>query len=572
MRKILVGTLLLLVPCGVEAQARAVRDAGLPASVEARLLDLLDAPDTRVRSGPGSLDASEHLTGALFVEGGPFTVAGRVEGDVVMVGGELILDVRARVDGEVVVVNGSLSGEVGRLAAVSLYRGPQSHASTRRAVRRGHASHAHHERDVEVDVRGSCRAPRCRTDAPEEERWDEWDRHVMGDMDLTLRVDESYNRVEGLPLLFGPVIRTGGRNPLRVEALGIWRSVHGDFDTDDMGYLVRAEQDLLGGRMRLGASARSTIDAIESWQLTDLESSLASALFHSDRRDWYAREGWAAHATVSPRSLPVTATLEYRDEEHGGVPVRDPWALAGGDWRAQPRAAEGSLRSLVGSLEIDTRDASDDPYTGGLVSVRLQHALDADLTLATGAASAVSFDAPFTSVFLDARRYLPVGHRSTLALRGVAGGAVGDAALPPQMQHALGGVGSLPGYHVFQLDCGARAAGPVAPGGRYPAYGCDRMALLQAEYRGGVEIHLGEGWDDDDHWDIDFDFDWAFFFDAGRGWALEEAEQAGRVDSPTLLDAGAGLLFGDDLGLYWAVPLSGDGGGSTFFVRLQRRF
>ncbi|HUH13855.1 MAG TPA: polymer-forming cytoskeletal protein, partial [Longimicrobiales bacterium] len=364
MKRILATTLLLLsVPCAGHAQQRAVREAGLPGPVERRLLMLLEAPDTRVRSGPGRLEAAERVPGALFVEGGTYAVAGRVEGDLVMLGGELVIEPGARVDGEVVVVNGSLSGEVDRLTALSVYRreGAGAHAE-------GHArpdGRWRHGDEVDVEVRPSCREPRCRRghDDRDDHGWEHWDHPVTGDLDLSLRVEESYNRVEGLPLLFGPVIHTAGRYPLRIEALGIWRSVHGDLDTGDMGYLVRAEQRLLRGRVRFGAGARSTIDAIEGWQLSDLESSLATLLFHSDRRDWYERTGWSAHATVAPRSLPLSATLEYRDEEHASVPVRDPWALGGGGWRAQPLVAEGALRSLVGSVEIDTRDSRRDPYT-----------------------------------------------------------------------------------------------------------------------------------------------------------------------------------------------------------------
>ncbi|HUH13127.1 MAG TPA: hypothetical protein VMK65_08450, partial [Longimicrobiales bacterium] len=215
--------------------------------------------------------------------------------------------------------------------------------------------------------------------------------------------------------------------------------------------------------------------------------------------------------------------------------------------------------------------------TGSLVSVRLQHALDSDLTLSTAPGlprAPVAFGAPFTSAFVDARHFMPVSYRATLALRALAGGALEGTALPPQMQHALGGVGSLPGYRAFQLDCGARAAGAVGADGRYPLYGCDRVALFQAEYRGGVDIHVGEGdlGHGHHHWDMDLDFDWALFFDAGRGWAFEGADVTPRAGTRTLYDAGVGLLFGDDVGLYWAVPLSGDGGGSTFFVRLGRRF
>lgn len=557
---------LLMVPAPGVAQRSAVEAAELPRDTESRLLALLDDPRTEVRRGPGRLEAGERVQGALFVEGGPFTVAGVVEGELVVLNGDLTLESGAEVSGDVTVVGGSVTEGTDATirGSISIYRTSEGRYVDSRRSR---------DRD-----RGDCRRPGCRRDG-EGRDWDEvddWEEHLWGDASATIRVDESYNRVEGLPVLFGPVLQTGGSAPLRIEALGIWRSVSGDFDTEDMGWLVRAEQGLFDRRLRLGGSWRSVMEPIEAWHMSDLESSLSTVLFHEDPRDWYEREGWSAHLALRPRSVPVSATLEYRDDEHRSAPVRDPWALGGGGWRAQPLAAEGSLRSVVLSAELDTRDSRGDPFAGWLLRGSVRHAPDPDLVLETSPGlprAPIAFDDALTTAFVDVRRYLPVGRRATLALRGVAGGALSENALPPQLHHAAGGVGTLPGHADFALDCGARAAGATAREGSYPLYGCDRLALFQAEYRSGVHIGVGSGdWDDD--WrgvDIDLDFDWVFFFDAARGWALEGPSPVVREDAGPLYDAGVGLLFGD-LGVYFAAPLGDGGGDSRFFLRLRRRF
>src|SRR5690606_19287984 len=122
----------------------------------------------------------------------------------------------------------------------------------------------------------------------------------------------------------------------------------------------------------------------------------------------------------------------------------------------------------------------------------------------------------------------------------------------------------------MRVDCGARglrgtldadAASPTF----FARYGCDRIALFQAEYRGGISVDISWADDEDeafDGWDWGFDWDgdltWALFFDAARGWAFEGASPAPRRDTGTLYDVGAGLLFDDGLGVYVAVPLNGD--------------
>jgi len=173
-----------------------------------------------------------------------------------------------------------------------------------------------------------------------------------------------------------------------------------------------------------------------------------------------------------------------------------------------------------------------------------------------------------------------------LNFRAFYGGAVNGASVPPQFQIALGGEGSLPGYPLMSIDCGARrtrlqiqrvafdddaeATQPV-----FPSYGCDRAALCQIEYRGRLGFNLDLGPDDDDDWArdwgwyplVDLDPHWVAFFDLGRGWS--ESDPA--LDTTTFSDLGLGLFLGD-IGLYWSYPLEGERRGVNFFIRLQRRF
>jgi outer membrane protein assembly factor BamA len=347
---------------------------------------------------------------------------------------------------------------------------------------------------------------------------------------------------------------------------------------------VRAEQFIGGHRdFRVGASIQSVVDPIESWNLNKVEASLASFVLHQDYRDYFEREGWSGYLKFTPRATGVTAQVEYRDEKHRSQAARDPWTIFDNseNWRLQPMVAEGNLRSLNGLLEIDRRDDDDFATSGFFLRGELTHALGGNLRhpvmelQPAGIPDAYTTD--FTTGLIDARVYRRVGYNSTLSFRFLGAGAITDAPLPPQFQHALGGAGSLPGFSAFSADCGARRSA-VSTGDDqlfFPYYGCDRTALFSAEYRGGFDLHFGglDVWDDEDDWDWDVDAhpNWVLFFDAARGWAHDAAKARGAIDTETLYDVGAGILLGD-FGIYGAVPLTGDDRALRFFVRLGARF
>lgn len=540
---------------------------GLPAATAERIEALLaDAATVRFH-GNAVVAADRIVEGAVVAEGGVLRVAGTVRGHMVTLGAELVLEPGARVLGDVLVVDGGLRGEEDAeiTGSVTVY-GP-SHDRAR--VRRIHGPAG---------------------------RWEDRDDRIAGRRgyaDFRVEVAGNYNRVEGLPLAFGPDIRTGGTLPMRIEALAIWRTDAGPLtDSERMGYVARAEQFLPGGALRLGASVRSTLQPIEAWSVTDVEASLATAVLHEDRRDYFAREGWSAYARLAPRGFPLDAVVEYREERHGTLAARDPWTLfsGGGAWRLQPLVGEGRIRSLHGALSMDGVRGWDFGQRGWYATATLEHVLDGQLTvpqlsLPPGAPGGIvpgrTFEAGYTAALLDLRRYQNAGLGGILGVRVVAGGGLEKAPLPPQYQHALGGAGSLPGYGLFSADCGARdhvGTRGDGPGEArfHPAYGCDRFGLVQAEYRGGFDLHFGgrdhragkaRGWRPHD---FDVDVDWTVFFDAGRGYAYAaDGRTAG--DTGMLYSVGAGFVLGD-VGLYGAVPLTGSDRDLRFFVGLGPRF
>ncbi len=576
--------LLLALATPVAAQEQEIRNANLPPALEWELLRMYEGEAER-HDGPTTIERLQVVRGDVAAMGGPLRVAGRIMGDVAMVNGDVIVEAGGSVTGSITVVGGEVrmveDAEVG--GTITAYG-----ASERRHDR-------NRDRDRGWDWEWG------------DDRDDEWDRRRRdryrdrGYSRLTLRTGSSYNRVEGLPVMFGPIIQTAGERPLRLEALAIWRSESGaSLDTDRMGYQVRAEQFLARDRrLSIGGSVFSVVDPLDRWQISDLEASLAAVIFHDDYRDYFDRTGWSAFVRGEPvRGL--DARLEYRREEHGALAAGDPWTLFHGNdrWRYQPMIATGDIDILSGSLELDLRDDRDDPARGwyGRLSVErplagslsrpqllgVLPATDPDLgtpTLPGDWLPAAEVSTDFTRAFVDLRRYSMVGYDSQLNIRLAGGGSVGETPLPAQFQTALGGLGTLPGFDTFHADCGARNR--VGYSGAKPfftSYGCDRFALAQVEYRGNLSLDFGFGepdYDDDDWWDdvnIDLSPTWVVFFDAGRGWAYGTPALEGDRDTGTLFDAGVGFLI-DELGIYAALPLNGDVEQEPrFFIRLGRRF
>lgn len=563
-------TLLLLLWLALPAhgQIEPGREWELPTAVATEIVRKLNDPAVEVREGSARIGPDSIVAGDLLVLDGSLTLEGAVQGSVTVVHGEALLAPGAWVGGDLVVVGGSAEGlDQARIAGeIAIY-----------------AARLPYERSG-----GRFRLVRTPRIAPP--RFDR-----SGASDFLITTGKSYNRVEGLPIAFGPRLRTEGSNPLQIQALAIYRSTNGlRLNPDEMGYFVQADQ-YLGGRREfvLGASMYSLVDPIEEWQLSDLESGLATFLLHQDYRDHYQRQGASLFGRWEVPGSYYRVQLESRWENHDALGTGTPWSLFGDadEWRPQPVIAEGRFGSVRLEGIYDSRGSIWNPAAGWYLRGALEQTFRADLeqpllvpapeepeVLALGGRAF----GHFLTGHLDMRSYNRIDPGSRLNLRLLAGGSLTGAVLPPQRQYALGGEGSLPGYPLFSSDCGARGervaiADRLSTEGEafFPAYGCDAFALLQAEFRGKLAFRfrwdVGPWREDRDSgdrvWDFGWDLapDWAIFVDAGRGWAFGD-----RQNAPTAIDVGAGILL-ERVGLYLALPVTG-GRGVNLFVRLGPRF
>lgn len=529
--------------------AAEVQEEALRAAAE-RAVAFYNSARTIRLQGRTFLPSGRALDGDVAVLGGPVEVEGRVAGDLVVINGDLTLGETARVDGDAIVVG----GRVRRVEGARVLGGVEAYPGVIVVQRVGGAL-------VLVSAGAERRRPRLRLPI-----------YSLGSSDLVVS-GGTYNRIEGLPIAFGPRIVTGGSNPLRLEFVGVYRSESGfRLSGDEIGYRLRARQFVGGHRtLAFDASLHSAIEPIETGGLTNLESGLATFLMHRDYRDHYERTGWSVGAGWADESHPWSVRLEFRDERHATVAVKDstedPWTLVKNDEPFRPNAAidDGDLQSLALDLAYDTRNDAERPWTGWWIRTAYEVALGGRLSGRTP---------DFHHWQLDLRRYNRVSPSAGIDVRLALGGLVGGDLLPAQRQHALGAEGSLPGYERFEFDCGWRAGGASAPIGTAPGYGCERFALLQVQYRGSPRFKVSWGGDSDEprpeRFRVSLEPALVVFYDVGAAWTgAGYWEHLTRSDN-WFADVGLGIEFGGP-GVYVAIPVREGAKGSNFFVRLARR-
>jgi hypothetical protein len=562
----------LAAPLGAQEQ---VERLDLPRHVADDVIAFFNRPTTVRFQGRADIPAGRAIAGDVAVLGGPLTVAGEIDGDLVVVNGTLTVTVAGRITGDVTVVGGEADVDVASVGGqLTVY-----------------------EEALTYERHGD-------RISYEESPWSRWEeRRRQGRTWFSVRSAGNYNRVEGLPVQFGPVFRTRGDDAFRLDVLGVWKSESGvRLAPRELGYLFRAEQRFgPESRFSVGGTAHSLVDPIDRNGLRDIEASLAAFLLHRDYRDYFERQGFSGYVGYDEPDWGLHLALEYRDDEHNFVPVGSPWTLKRNDapWRAQPLVAEGRLRTLSSNVRLDARNDQDDPTDGWYLEAGATVGVGGGLTLpehyrpspepTSVAREARLVDTGLSTGTIDLRRYARLGPGANLRLRGYLAGSIDGGALPPQFQRTLGGEGSLPGHPLMTLDCGARDRAfsvfrsvddedvrmPV-----YAGYGCDRVALFQVAYHGDLFFGFDLGGPSDD-WEEDWDWypvldlhpSWSVFFDAGRGWSLADPVDPAYLgpSSDTLLDIGFGFLLGD-VGLYWAWPLSGSSKDANFFLRIDHRF
>lgn len=557
-----------------DSSSATLEARALPRVVTDEVIRFYNAATTTRLVGRTRLPRGNEWRGDVAVRNGPVFVAGRVQGTLLVINGDLMLEPGAEVTNDVVVVGGTVNGvAAARIGGeVRQYREP-----CLCRVRAGGD-----EIVYSPNLRRRLFNPGARVS------WGSADSRSS----LTIATGGTFNRVEGLPIVFGPLFdwKLQENFRLRMDALGVFRSA-GDLSDkrSDLGYMFRTE--LRSGDVRpvgLGVRAYDVVSPVEDWGLHNAEIGWSTFLFGRDYRDYFLNKGWGVRMFANPERQ-IALSLEVRRDWQTSVANRDPWTVFRNSdlWRPNPPIDEGHYTTVSANATLDTRNDVDDPTSGWLVRTTLEHGLSKDVVPHPGVPATVRDPIPtdgsyaYNRIFLDVRRYARVSPAGRINLRFVGGGWLGGDPLPLQRRLSLGGPDPMPGHPFRASACNRDIVDAAFAATRLAA--CDRVLALQAEYRGHLKLNWSYNpWRDEDangdertspFWMEGLDL--VVFTDAGQSWLVGDGPgQVPAGQLPTfgswLVDVGLGVDWGG-FGVYLAKAVT-TGERLRFTVRLDHRF
>jgi len=538
---------------------------GLPSDVIAEAMRAFtDSSAIRITGG-FTVPAGTRIDGDLAVFRGTVLIEGEVHGSVTVVNGDLALRRGGQIQGAVLVAGGRLL----RDGTGSIDGNVRVYWDAAPVLRQPDGTLALRERRRTLGelttARKSFQTGRIRTT-------------------LVLGTNQTYNRVEGLPIVFGPTFgwRASPTVNGSLELRGLLRTAGtASSGSEEFGYWARTDWSFeQAHRIGFGLKAYSLMAGIEEHTLPGDEVGWSSFLMQRDYRDYYGTQGVSGSVFVNPVPwLRVEPSLRYQRES--SVRANDPWSLFRNTdrWRPNPIIDDGHYTTAGLGLTVDTRDTRRSTTSGWWIRLNYEHTTSQDVAPVTLPVE-VRPDLParhyqFGRVELDARRYTRISPDMRLNLRLWAGGWAGGDPLPVQRRLSLGGLDLLPGYSFRSFTCAP--AGYVDPS---QAALCDRAVVTQLEFRHHLNLGLGYHLHDRENRELDRfigidEADLVVFSDAGKSWLTGDGP--GRVPNgrlPVLREWKADVGFGLDLGGIGAylVKALTDGQPVRVFLRLSRRF
>jgi hypothetical protein len=543
----------------------SLESAALPPEVLTALLGAYNDSASLRLDGKVSVPIGSRLQGQVVVYRGTMELAGEVDGALTVINGDLHIGPTGRVSGPVLVAGGKLTidegGQVEGTTQVFWDAAPvyvrADGALVVRERRRSIGSLARAETSFQT---GKVRTS------------------------LLLATNQTYNRVEGLPIIFGPAFDLKASPTIagRLELRGIVRTSGAGAPLGrPLGFSVRTDWSFKGsGGFGLGARAYSLINGIEEQTQSREEIGWWAFLSQNDNRDYYNALGVGGSAYVH-LARPLRLEASYRWQEERSLRANDPWTLFQQDngWRPNPLVDDGHYGILGLGLELDTRNHPTRPTSGWLIRLGYDYAWSNDVspvTLPTEVRKPLpTRDYDYGKLSFDARRYTRLSPTLRMNFRLWASGWAGGDPLPIQRRQSLGGVDWLAGYPFRAFTCAPAGFSDPAQ----PAL-CDRTIVLQSELRRRFRLGLGFQYREKDRAELDRfigidEADLVVLADAGDTWL--SGTGPGRVPNnriPNLDEWKADLGLGVDaggLGLFLLKAVTGSEP-VRVMVRLQRRF
>jgi hypothetical protein len=391
-------------------------------STTRRSLDITDSEidsSAQTFSGDKVIEQSDTIYSNVVVKGGDLTVYGTVDGDVLVVGGDLNMKRTGKITGSARVINGSILKEDG-------------------AVIKGFEDYTKKEKISFRPSRSNFSKTVRTFDVP-------WSDEKMNLDNFIFR----YNRVEGLFLGVGSEKKyywDGERNWNMYGSAGwgfrshTWR-----------GNLGLARQFAIltnegSGIIELGGEGYSLTDTKDKWIISLLENTASALLIHEDFRDYFERNGYTIHVAYYSKDNYLKNELKfaYMADTYDSLANKVDWALFGGgkQFRINPAIDPGKMRSMVASGGVSTiSNTSYGPEGWSLYAS------------AEVAKKNWGGEFEFGQYIVDLRRFQPLGRYNNFNIRVRAGSS--DGTLPMQKMYELGGLGTMNAFP-FKSEIGNR--------------------------------------------------------------------------------------------------------------------
>jgi hypothetical protein len=392
----------LLAPSVIGAQDVVLREPG-PERVASIVRSAAAAPHA-LRAGSGNLvlPRDSVVTTSLLVLGQPTYLSSRVQGDVVVVGGDLFLRTGSQITGRAIAIGGgvyrTMLGTVG--GAVESYR-DDVYAIEPRA------------RGYELAYQGRRPDPPPLLQLP-------------GVQGLLL---PTYDRVDGLSLPVGVLVTLGDR-AVEIQPTATYRSRLGVVDP---GVTLRIAPER---PVRFEADAGRSTRTNDAWSYSDLINSGVTLGFGNDTRNYFRADGGTGRVIghVERTGVVFEPFIGGRFEKVSPITsVGNVWALSGRNSiehmaRPNPLVEPGEIGSglLGASLE----------YKVGPVQAKLSAEGERGFRTPSGTS-------PFTQLTLDGRIEFPTFRSQRLSINAHGVATAGDST-PRARSAYLGRGGTLP--------------------------------------------------------------------------------------------------------------------------------
>jgi hypothetical protein len=381
------------------------------------LLTKVDEDSNLTYRGNTTIQRGDTLNTNVIVKGGDLTIYGYINGDVLVIGGDVYLRDGAYVGGNIKVINGEVNKDDDAIVV-----GYIDKSSTKK------------EKSYREEEKNFRRAS-TKLNAI-------WVNETTNLDNFIFR----YNRVEGLFLGAGSEKRYYWDDQRSYSLYGSvgygfkshhWRGNLGlsrQFAFDD-GQLVEIE-----------AEGHSLTDTKDDWLIGVHENTAAAILIHEDYRDYFRRDGYGINIGYATQRDYITGQLKvgYLADEYKSMENQTEWSLFGGNkqFRPNPAIDDGKMRSILTTAGFSTATTTIYGPEGWSMLATAEIA-DKDLGgLFT-----------FNRYVVDIRRYQPLGRYDNLNIRVRVGSSEG--ALPLQKTFEIGGLGTVQGYP-FKGEMGNR--------------------------------------------------------------------------------------------------------------------